>query len=86
MLTCIVNFDRYTECCDTRTMYYLNTIDEGGETEFLSQRRRIKPEQGRMVIIPAGFTHTDKGHVPLSGAKLILTSWMLFNRAEQIYR
>jgi 2OG-Fe(II) oxygenase superfamily len=67
-------------------MYYLNTVDEGGETEFLFQQRKIKPEQGRMVIAPAGFTHTHKGHVPFSGDKLILTSWVLFNRAEQIYQ
>ena len=67
-------------------MYYLNTVDAGGETEFLFQDRKIKPEQGRMVIAPAGFTHTHKGHVPLSGDKLILTSWVLFNRAEQVFR
>jgi len=66
-------------------MYYLNTVEEGGETEFLFQERRIKPQQGRMVIAPAGFTHSHKGHVPLAGDKYILTSWVLFNRAEQIY-
>lgn len=67
-------------------MYYLNTVVEGGETEFLFQERKITPRQGRMVIAPASFTHTHKGHVPLSGDKLILTSWVLFNRAEQIYQ
>ena len=67
-------------------MYYLNTVDEGGETEFLFQKQRIKPQQGRMVIAPAGFTHTHKGHVPQSGDKLILTSWVLFNRAEALYK
>lgn len=66
-------------------MYYLNTVEEGGETEFYFQQRKIAPLEGRMVIAPAGFTHTHKGHVPLSGDKLILTSWVMFQRAEQIY-
>jgi len=67
-------------------MFYVNTVDEGGETEFLYQQQKIAPQAGRMVVAPAGFTHTHKGHVPVSGDKLILTSWILFNRAEQIYK
>lgn len=67
-------------------MFYVNTVDEGGETEFLYQQKKISPKTGRMVIAPAGFTHTHKGHVPVSNDKLILTSWVLFNRAERIYQ
>lgn len=67
-------------------MFYVNTVADGGETEFLYQEARIRPQAGRMVIAPAGFTHTHKGHVPVSEDKLILTSWVLFNRAEVIYR
>ena len=66
-------------------MFYVNSVAQGGDTEFFYQQRRIRPEAGRMVIAPAGFTHTHKGHVPLSEDKLILTSWVLFNRAEAIY-
>ena len=33
-------------------MIYLNDIEEGGETEFMYQKRRIKPTQGTMVIFP----------------------------------
>ena len=58
------------------TMLYLNSVTEGGETEFLYQKRRIKPQQGRLVIFPAGFTHTHRGNPPLSGDKYILTSWV----------
>ena len=57
-------------------MLYLNSVTEGGETEFLYQKRRIKPQQGRLVIFPAGFTHTHRGNPPLSGDKYILTSWV----------
>ena len=66
-------------------MFYLNDVDEGGETEFLYAEKKLKPTKGQMVIAPAGFTHTHRGNVPLSSDKYILTSWILFNRAEQIY-
>lgn len=65
--------------------FYLNDVAEGGETEFFYQRRSIEPRAGRLVIAPAGFTHTHKGHVPRSGDKYIATSWILFRRAEQLY-
>lgn len=66
-------------------MYYLNTVPSGGETEFFYQQKRIRPVEGRLVIAPAGFTHTHKGHVPLSNDKYILTSWVLFQPAAYIY-
>lgn len=66
-------------------MFFLNTVDEGGETEFYYQNRSISPQAGSMVIAPAGFTHTHKGQVPVSHDKYIVTSWILFQRAEQIY-
>ncbi len=66
-------------------MFYLNDVAEGGHTEFFYQQRAIQPKTGRMVIAPAYFTHTDRGCVPISGDKYILTSWILLNRAEQLY-
>ena len=67
-------------------MYYLNDVEQGGETEFYYQQRMLKPKAGSLVIAPAGFTHTHKGHVPRSGNKYILTSWLLFQRAEALFR
>lgn len=66
-------------------MFYLNDVEEGGETEFYYQNKKIKPKKGSMVIAPAYFTHTHRGCVPISNDKYILTSWVLFNKAEQIY-
>ena len=54
---------------------YLNTIEEGGETEFLHQSKRIKPEKGKILIFPASFTHLHRGNPPLSGDKYLLTGW-----------
>lgn len=56
---------------------YLNDIKEGGETEFLQQSIRVKPETGKIVICPAYFTHIHRGNPVLSGEdKYILTGWM----------
>lgn len=65
--------------------FYLNDVAEGGETEFYYQQRKIQPRAGRLIIAPAGFTHTHKGHVPRSGDKYVATSWVLFQRAEVMY-
>jgi hypothetical protein len=59
-------------------MIYLNDVQEGGETEFLYQHMRVKPEQGTLVIWPAAFTHTHRGNPPLSNEKYIVTGWTEF--------
>jgi hypothetical protein len=57
---------------------YLNDDFDEGETEFYYQRIRIKPRTGRVVISPAGFTHTHRGNVPKNGDKYIATSWIMY--------
>jgi len=59
-------------------MLYLNDIDEGGETEFLYQHKRFKPEAGSCLIWPAAYTHAHRGNPPLSGSKYIVTGWLEF--------
>lgn len=59
-------------------MIYLNDIPDGeGETEFLYQRRRIKPTQGTVVFFPAGMTHVHKGNTVFTTDKYILTGWYI---------
>lgn len=58
---------------------YLNDVEEGGETEFLYLGKRIQPKKGRLVVFPAGYTHTHRGNPPLSGEKFIMTGWLEFN-------
>ena len=60
-------------------MAYLNNVEEGGETEFLYQSRRIKPKQGTIVICPASFTHTHRGNPPLKGDKYMINGWIEFD-------
>jgi len=57
---------------------YLNDVKEGGETEFLYQKLRIKPKQGTLIIFPTSFQYVHRGNPPLSGDKYILTSWLSF--------
>tara|TARA_E500000331_G_C16940417_1_gene575962 strand:+ start:57 stop:644 length:588 start_codon:yes stop_codon:yes gene_type:complete len=55
-------------------MVYLNDVEDGGETEFLHQQKKIKPEKGTVVIWPGGFTHMHRGNPPMSN-KYIATGW-----------
>jgi len=57
---------------------YLNDVEEGGETEFLYQSKRCKPEMGKILLFPAYFTHTHRGNPPLSNDKYIITGWIEF--------
>ena len=59
-------------------MVYLNNVDQGGETEFLYQSRRIEAQTGRVMFCPAGYTHTHRGNPPLSGDKYAITTWLEF--------
>ena len=61
---------------------YLNDEFDGGETEFLYMNKRISAKQGRIIIFPAGFTHTHRGNPPIGGEKYIATSWGMLQAAE----
>lgn len=71
------------ETCDSKNcekvinfMIYLNDVEEGGETEFLYQSRRINPVQGRVVLFPTNYTHAHRGNPPLNGDKYVITGWL----------
>ena len=59
-------------------MLYLNDIEQGGETEFLYQSRRVESKMGRLVICPSGYTHTHRGNPPLFGNKYMLNGWISY--------
>lgn len=62
-------------------MLYLNNLNgEGGETEFLYQRLRIKPEENLMLVWPASYTHAHRGNPVLGEAhKYIVTGWFYYD-------
>lgn len=56
-------------------MIYLNDLTDGGGTDFKLQNHTEKPESGKMVIWPAGWTHVHKGQVSETQSKYIVTGW-----------
>lgn len=70
--------DRPTSTRIMAFLLYLNDVDEGGETEFLYYPSRVKPQTGKLILFPGGFTHTHRGNPPLSNTKYVLTGWVEF--------
>jgi len=54
---------------------YLNDLTDGGETEFLYQNLKVKPEKGLTLIFPADWTFTHRGVSSLTQTKYIITGW-----------
>jgi hypothetical protein len=55
-------------------LWYLNTIEEGGETEILGSIN-IKPEAGKLLLFPASWIFPHRGKMPNSEDKYIITGW-----------
>lgn len=53
-------------------IWYLNTVEEGGETDYRWQGVAIKPVEGRMLLCPVGWPFLHRGNPPESGPKYIL--------------
>lgn len=63
-------------------MVYLNSFEDGdgGETEFLYQRLRVKPEENLMLLWPAAYTHAHRGNPVLTEKhKYIVTGWFYYD-------
>lgn len=56
-------------------LFYLNDVEEGGETEFLGSYK-IKPEKGKMIIFPCSWTFPHSGKIPISNDKYIISGWL----------
>lgn len=59
-------------------MTYLNTVKDGGETEWFHQKIKIKPEKGLTVIWPSDWTHLHRGCVSKTETKYIATGWFSY--------
>ncbi|MGH1536517.1 MAG: 2OG-Fe(II) oxygenase [Gammaproteobacteria bacterium] len=60
-------------------IWYLNNVaGPGGETEFLFQDLKIKPEQGKLILFPPFWTHEHRGVTLDTGVKYIATTWVVF--------
>ena len=59
-------------------MIYLNTIKNGGGTEFLHFNKILIPKAGDMYIWPSGWTHLHRGVVAPQETKYLLTGWVSY--------
>ena len=50
-------------------MWYLNTVEVGGETEYKWLGRSIRPVEGRLMICPVGWPFYHRGAAPVSSPK-----------------
>lgn len=75
------HFERAGPCSTTRMlvwMMYLNECKDGGETAFLYQKYKMKPEKGLLLFWPSDFTHTHRGLPSFKTEKKIITGWYVF--------
>ena len=56
-------------------MTFLNTVTDGGGTEFYWQNLKIDAVKGLTLIWPTDFTHTHRGIVSPTQEKYIATGW-----------
>jgi len=59
-------------------MIYLNTVTDGGGTEFKYYDHIEKAEEGKLLIWPTDFTHTHRGVISEKEEKYVLTGWYEF--------
>tara|TARA_R110002020_G_scaffold189394_4_gene388352 strand:- start:16 stop:591 length:576 start_codon:yes stop_codon:yes gene_type:complete len=56
-------------------MTYLNTVEDGGETQFALQEATIKAKKGRTLIWPSEWSHLHRGVPSPTKEKYIATGW-----------
>lgn len=61
--------------------FYLNDVEEGGETAFQYNRNekiilKVKPVAGRLLMFPPLWTHPHIGMKPISGPKYIIGGYL----------
>jgi len=66
------------------SMFYLNDVEEGGETSFLYSGLKVVPKAGTFLCWPATWPWIHSGAVPTSNDKYIVTTWLQANWAYGI--
>jgi hypothetical protein len=66
-------------------IFYLNTVEQGGETYFPLHDISVEPLEGRLVIFPACWTHRHEGRIPVSSDKWIINTFLLNASSGEIH-
>ncbi len=59
-------------------LWYLNGVEEGGETAFIDLDIAVRPAAGRMLMFPPYWMYRHTGKQPTSGPKYILSTYALW--------
>ena len=87
----LMKYEPNTDFCDWHTdatsgaignrvaavVWYLNTISEGGATEF-EWGKKIQPKAGTAIIYPANWLYVHRAVAPVSSPKYVATTWMIY--------
>ena len=58
-------------------IFYLNDVEEGGETVFDSIK--IQPKEGRLIVFPPMWMFPHAGNVPISNTKYIMSTYLRYD-------
>jgi hypothetical protein len=74
------HFDAVNEVADRYLVFlwYLNDVDEGGETEFVDLGLRVQARAGRLLMFPPYWMFQHAGLPPRSNDKYIVSTYMRF--------
>jgi len=59
-------------------LWYLNDVEEGGETEFCDLGIKVPARTGKLLVFPPYWMFQHAGRPPLSEDKYILSLYLLF--------
>jgi hypothetical protein len=59
-------------------LWYLNSVEEGGETEFCQLGLRVAARAGRLLMFPPYWMFQHAGLAPRSNDKYIISTYLMF--------
>ena len=72
--------DSFDEASAKRALvmfWYLNDVEEGGETVFdIGEEVKVEPKAGTVCCFPPHWTFPHKGATPISGPKYVISSYV----------
>jgi hypothetical protein len=75
-----LHFDAIYEKANRYLVYlwYLNDVEDGGETRFPRLDYDVRPKAGRLLMFPPYWMYQHEGAPPRSGDKYIVGTYLLF--------
>jgi prolyl 4-hydroxylase len=74
------HFDSINEVCNRYLvlLWYLNDVEQGGETSFPQMGISVQARAGRLLMFPPYWMYPHEGLPPQSGDKYIISTYLLF--------